>query len=107
MNWIAALILVLGTLISSVSQVMLKKAAQRVPASSLMTVSGAKGSVSYSKVSVNKRSGSFSVDPATGNVYIKKKTKKGTYRIQIQVTASGDSEYNAGSSTVTCSIKVK
>lgn len=85
----------------------LKKAAQRVPASSLMTVSGAKGSVSYSKVSVNKRSGSFSVDPATGNVYIKKKTKKGTYRIQIQVTASGDSEYNAGSSTVTCSIKVK
>ena len=29
MNWIAALILVLGTLISSVSQVMLKKAAQK------------------------------------------------------------------------------
>lgn len=85
----------------------LKKAAQRVSASALMTVSRAKGSVSYSKVSVNRRGGNFAVDPKTGSVYIKKKTKTGTYKIVIKVTASGDSEYDAGSRTVTCRIKIK
>ena len=55
----------------------------------------------------DRNSGAAGFSGSTGNVYIKKKTKKGTYRIQIQVSASGDSEYNAGSSTVTCSIKVK
>ena len=85
----------------------LEKAAVTVPAGKLMTVSGAKGTVTYRKLKVNKLGGRFSVDSKTGAVTIKKNTKKGAYKIRIRVRASGSGSYAAGSRTVTCRITVK
>ncbi|MBR3317586.1 MAG: hypothetical protein IKG21_07210 [Atopobiaceae bacterium] len=44
---------------------------------------------------------------ATGKVTVKKGTKKGTYAINIKVTAAGNASYKAGSKTVACKVVVK
>ena len=43
----------------------------------------------------------------TGKITVKKKTKKGTYKLSISVTASGNANYLAATKTVTVTIKVK
>ncbi len=87
----------------------LKKKAQKIVPTKAMTVSNPKGSVSYSKVSVSKKKfkKNFKVDAATGKITVKKKTKKGTYKVKVKVTAAGDANYNAASKTVTVKVKVK
>jgi hypothetical protein len=42
-----------------------------------------------------------------GKITVKKKTKKGTYKLTVQVTASGDKEYKSASKAVTVKVKVK
>ncbi len=85
----------------------LKKKAQYVAREDLLTISKKKGSVTYKKVKVNKNSKRFTVDTSTGNLKIKKGTKKGLYKIRIKVTAAGDSKYSPGSKTVTAKVRVK
>lgn len=34
-------------------------------------------------------------------------TKKGTYRIEVRITAKGNKGYKAGSKTVTCKVTVR
>ena len=46
-------------------------------------------------------------DKTTGKVTVKKKLKKGTYKIKVKVTAAGNSNYKALTRTVTFKIKVK
>ena len=67
------------------------------------TVKNAVGKVTYKKVS-----GSNKITVSrTGKITIKKKTKRGTNKIVVAVTASGDSEYKAVTKNVTVSIRIK
>ena len=78
-----------------------KKKKQKITA---ITVKNNQGKVTYSKVSGNKR---IKVNKHNGKITIKKKTKKGTYKIKIKVNATGNSNYNSGYKIVTVKIKVK
>ena len=67
-------------------------------------VKNAKGTVSYSKMSGNKK---ISVNKTNGKITVKKKIKRGTYKLKVKVTASGNSSYNASAKIITIKIKVK
>ena len=71
-----------------------------------ITVSKAKGKVTYARVAKGS-SKKLSVNAGNGNITVKKGTKKGTYKIKVKVTAAGDSTYKPLSKTVTVTVKVK
>lgn len=87
----------------------LKKKAQKISRSKVMTVSNAQGSLSYKLISVSRSRYKkyFKVNSSNGTVTVKKKLKKGTYTIKCRVTASGNNEYKAMSRTVSFKITVK
>ena len=87
----------------------LKKKAQKISRSKVMTVSNAQGSLSYKLVSVSRSRYKkyFKVNSSNGTVTVKKKLKKGTYTVKCRVTASGNNEYKAMSRTVTFKITVR
>lgn len=62
-----------------------------------MTISGAKGKMTYKLVSVIKKKYKkyFKINAKTGKVTVKKKLKKRTYKIQVKVTAAEDANYIA------------
>lgn len=73
-----------------------------------ITVNSAQGTVTYKITGGNKKSKkALKVNSKTGKITVKKKTKKGTYKVKVKVTASGNENYNAGSKTVTVKIIVK
>ena len=78
--------------------------AGNVPVARPMTISKHQGALSYAKVG---GSGQLYVDRDNGRVLVTKGTPKGTYSIEIKVTAAGNANYKAGSKTVTCKITVK
>ena len=80
-----------------------KKKAQKLAASKVMTVSKQQGKLTYAKVSGSKK---LTITEA-GKVTVKKKTKKGTYKMRVKVTAAGNANYKAGSKTVTVKVRVK
>lgn len=82
----------------------LKKKNQTLKVEKVMTVSNAKGAVSYKKSSGN---GKITINKKTGKITVKKGLKKGTYKVKIKVKAAGNSNYNAATKTVTVKIKVK
>ena len=82
----------------------LKKKHQSVAVKNVLTVSKAKGTVTYAKQSGNKK---ITINKKTGKVTVKKGLKKGTYKIKVKVSAAGNSTYKSGSKTVTFKIKVK
>jgi len=49
----------------------------------------------------------FKVNAKTGKITVKKKLKKGTYKIKVKVTAAGNDNYNSLTKTVTFKVKVK
>ena len=50
----------------------------------------------------------FTVNKTNGSITIKKKTKKGTYKISVKVKSTGNAEYKASDwKTVTVTIKIK
>lgn len=77
----------------------LKKKAQSYKA---VTVSKAQGKVTYKVTKKNSK-----LTFKSGKVTVKKKTKKGTYKIKVKVTAAGNSKYKSASKTVTITVKVK
>ena len=81
----------------------LRKRTQAFNISKVLTVSRAQGNVTYTKVSGNKK---ITVSP-TGKVTVKKKLKRGTYKIKVNVTAAGNTRYNAMTKTVVFKVKVK
>lgn len=90
----------------------LKKKKQTVARAKVMNVSNAQGNVTYKLTGVKRGKSKkykkyFKINSTTGNVTIKKKLKKGTYKVTCVVTAAGDSNYKAGTKTVTFKIKVK
>ena len=78
-----------------------KKAKQNVAA---ITVTGAKGAVTYKKAGGSAK---LTVNAKTGKITVKKGTKKGTYKVKVTVTAAGDGNFKPGTKTVTVTIKVK
>lgn len=81
----------------------LKKKNQTIEQKNAMTVSKAKGKVTYKKADGNKK---IAV-AKNGKITVKKGLKKGTYKEKIKVTAAGNTEYKAATKTVTVTIKVK
>jgi hypothetical protein len=49
----------------------------------------------------------FTVNKKTGKITVKKGLKKGTYKLKIKVTASGDKTHGKKSKKVTCKIVVQ
>lgn len=86
----------------------LKKKSQKLPASKVMTISGANGTLSCRILSVSKKKCKkyFKMDQA-GNLTVKKKLKKGTYKIKTRVTAAGDANHDAATREVKFVVKVK
>ncbi len=90
----------------------LRKKARTVSRAKVLTVSNAQGNVTYKLTGVKRGKSKkykkyFKINSTTGNVTIKKKLKKGTYKVTCVVTAAGDSNYKAGTKTVTFTIKIK
>ena len=71
---------------------------------SLGAVVNSKGTLSYKKT---YGTSAITVNSKTGKIYVKKGLKKGTYRVKIQIKAAARGYYNAGSKTVTVTVKVK
>ena len=82
----------------------LKKKNISIKASSAYKLSGAKGTVSYKKLSGNSK---IKVNTKTGKITVKKGLRKGTYKVKVRIKAAGTSRYKAGSKTVTVKITVK
>lgn len=76
-----------------------------------MTVKKAKGKVTYklTKKGTNKKIWKYLKISKKGVITVKKwkKAKKGTYKINVSVTADGNNSYKKASKTVTVKIKVK
>jgi hypothetical protein len=81
----------------------LKKKTQTLAVSKVLTVTRAQGKVTYKKVSGNKK---ISV-ASNGTVTVKKKLKKGSYRVTVRVTAAGNKYFKNATKTVTFTINVK
>ena len=69
-----------------------------------ITVSKAQGTITYTKVSGNKK---IKINKTTGKITIKKKTKKGTYYVKVKVSAAGNKNYNSVSKIIKIKITVK
>ena len=81
----------------------LKKKAQSFAISKVLTVTRAQGKVTYKKVSGNKK---ISI-ASNGTVTVKKRLKKGSYKVTVKVTAAGNKYFKNATKTVTFTINVK
>lgn len=81
----------------------LKKKNQTIARKNAISVSKAKGTVTYKKASGNKK---ITVSKV-GKFTVKKGLKKGTYKVKVKVTAAGSNAYKAATKTVTVTIIVK
>ena len=74
----------------------------------VVIVKAAQGTVSYKITGGNAKSKKvLKINSKTGKITVKKGTKKGTYKVKVAVTASGNDKYNAGVKQVNVSVKVK
>jgi hypothetical protein len=88
----------------TVKYTFLKKKSKTIKIDKALAISKAKGDVTYKKESGNSK---IKVDKKTGAITVKKRLKKGTYKIKVKITAAGTSSYSRGFKTVTLKIKVK
>lgn len=82
----------------------LKKKNVKLTVDKALTVTKAKGTVTYKKTSGNKK---ITIDKKSGKITVKKGLKAGTYKVKIKVSAAGTSKYKKGSKTVTVKFVVK
>ena len=83
----------------------LRKKNQTVAASKVLNVAPKDQKALYVKVSGKKK---ITINKYTGAVTVKKKLKKGSYKIKVKVMVTGNETYKAsGWKTVTFKIKVK
>ena len=71
-----------------------------------IVVKKAKGDVRYSKIAETS-SKRIRVNATTGAIIVKKDTKRGTYKAEVQVTASGNAKYRPAVETVVVKVRVK
>ena len=83
-----------------------KKKLTKAKKTTKIAVTGAKGALSYAKVSGSSK---LSVVKGTNgfNVKVKKGTKKGTYKIKVKAKAAASGNYKATTATVTITVFVK
>ncbi len=67
-------------------------------------VKNAKGKVTFKKLGGSSK---LLVNKKTGNIIVKKGTKKGTFKIKVRVTAAGTAKYKAMTKKVVVKIKVR
>ena len=89
------------TISKKISAKKIKKKAQSFKLSAKST-SGKK--VKYKLVKGNSK---IKFSASSGKITVKKGTKKGTYKIKVKMTVSGNDQYKAYSTTKTITIKVK
>ena len=91
----------------------LKKKAQGLPVSKIITCTDAgHGDLSYKLVSAKKGKKSykkyFKINADTGKLTVKKKLKRGTYKVKVKIQAAGNEVFEASpAKTVTVKIKVR
>ena len=70
----------------------------------LLKISKKQGALTFKKVKGSKK---ITIAKKTGKVKVLKGTKKGTYKVTVQVKAAGNSNYKALTKKVTFKVKVK
>ncbi|MCR4557637.1 MAG: leucine-rich repeat domain-containing protein [Saccharofermentans sp.] len=87
----------------------LKKKLQTVSRGKVITVRKPQGVTTYSLVSVSKKKYKkyFKINASNGTVSVKKKLRRGTYKIKCRIKAAGNEDYKPVTKTVTFKIKVK
>ena len=77
----------------------LKKKSQNIKRAKAFKVSKAKGKMTYKLVSAKKAGKNFKkkfkINAKTGKITVKKKTKKGLYKVTVKVKAKGNANYKA------------
>ena len=81
-----------------------KKKNQSFKRSKVLTIKKAVGKLTFAKVSGNSK---ITVNKTSGKLTVKKKMKKGTYKVKISVRAAGNSGYISSTKTVTVKVKVR
>ena len=81
-----------------------KKKNQSIKRSKVLTIKNNKGALSFYKASGNAK---IVINATSGKITVKKKLKKGTYKVQVRVKAAGNAIYAQSTKTVTITIKVK
>ena len=71
--------------------------------SKVFDINNAQGTITFTKIGGNKN---ITISN-NGKITIKKKTPKGTYRIQVNITTSGNDQYNSGTKLAVVTIKIK
>ena len=82
-----------------------KKAKKNLKIKKVFTIKGAQGTVSY-QINKAKLKKQFKINKK-GIITLKKKLKKGTYKVKVKVIVAGNDEYEEFSKVVTVKIKVK
>ena len=87
----------------------LKKKAKVVKRAKALQVTNAQGKVTYQLTGVKKAKYKkyFKVNTKTGNITVRKKLKKGKYKLSIKAMAAGNNWYNKATAGATVVIKVK
>ena len=87
----------------------LKKKKKTVKRKKYLKLSGTKGKVTYAIKSIKKKKFKkyFKINTKTGKLTIKKKLKKGKYKLKIRVRAAGNDKYKAATKTVQVVIIIK
>lgn len=68
------------------------------------TIKNPQGTVTFKKLKGNKK---ITVNKKTGEITVKKGLKKGTYKVAVSVTASGNQTYKKATKKVTVTIRVR
>lgn len=82
----------------------LRKGNMNIKRKKVLSVSKAQGTVTYKKISGNKK---IKVNKKTGALKINKKLRRGNYKVKVQVKAAGNDYYEPAKKTVTIKIRVK
>ena len=83
----------------------LKKKKQTLAIGKVVSFTGnGQGQISYLKTSGNKK---ITINKKTGKITIKKGLKKGTYKVNVKISATGNAEYKPAVKVTTIKIKVK
>ncbi len=87
----------------------LKKAAKILARADVLTVSKAKGTVSYAieKAAPAAYAKYFVIGKSSGRLKAQKGLKAGTYKLKVKVTAAGTENYKKGSKSVVVTVTVK
>lgn len=95
--------MILREKIVKVKSLALSKKTQTKKITKAIRIIDAKGTLSYQKVKGKKK---ITIKPVIGKITIKKGLKKGSYKVTVKVTASGDETYTPLTSKVVFAVNV-